>query len=160
MPWAGTTASRLTAPVAKRGFASGLRPARPLLHGGRRHDLQLEPADEDADLGDEHAHGDAQLQSVTGRKLDKVAMERECTSITMTGLYSNILLALFKFVGGIFGNSMAMVADGVHSLSDLVTDGITLWAARLTHKPQDAGHPYGHTHTTHGLAAATALCIC
>jgi divalent metal cation (Fe/Co/Zn/Cd) transporter len=31
----------------------------------------------------------------------------------------------------------------VHSLSDLVTDGITLWAARLTHKPQDAGHPYG-----------------
>jgi len=37
-----------------------------------------------------------------------------------------------------------MIADGVHSLSDLVTDGITLWAARLTHKPQDADHPYGH----------------
>jgi len=118
------------------------------LHGGRRHDLQLEPeADEDAELGGSgDSHGDTQLASVTngmGRKLDKAQMERECTGITMTGLYSNILLALFKFVGGIVGNSMAMVADGVHSLSDLVTDGITLWAARLTHKPQDAGHPYG-----------------
>lgn len=62
----------------------------------------------------------------------------------MYGLYSNIGLALFKFVAGVTGNSMAMIADGVHSLSDLVTDGITLWAARLTHKPQDADHPYGH----------------
>lgn len=62
----------------------------------------------------------------------------------MYGLYSNIGLALFKFVAGVTGNSMAMIADAVHSLSDLVTDGITLWAARLTHKPQDADHPYGH----------------
>ncbi len=91
-----------------------------------------------------------------GRKINKKQMEEECTSITMYGLYSNILLALFKFVGGIFGNSMAMVADGVHSLSDLVTDGITLWAARLTHKPQDAGHPYGQS--TACVFIATGCC--
>jgi divalent metal cation (Fe/Co/Zn/Cd) transporter len=72
-------------------------------------------------------------------------MERECTQITMYGVYSNIGLALFKFIAGVVGNSMAMIADGVHSLSDLVTDAITLWAARLTHKPQDADHPYGQT---------------
>jgi cation diffusion facilitator family transporter len=63
---------------------------------------------------------------------------------TMTGVYCNIALALFKFAGGVMGNSMAMIADAVHSLSDLVTDAITLWAARLTHKPQDADHAYGH----------------
>jgi hypothetical protein len=69
--------------------------------------------------------------------------EYQCTRITMIGLWSNIGLAMFKFGAGVYGNSMALIADAVHSLSDLVTDFITLWAARLSHKQADMIHPYG-----------------
>ncbi len=54
------------------------------------------------------------------------------------------MLLLFKFVAGIVGHSAAMVADAVHSLSDFVTDVIVLVFVRISGKPQDKSHDYGH----------------
>jgi cation diffusion facilitator family transporter len=62
----------------------------------------------------------------------------------VVGIIANILLSLFKFAGGILGNSVALVADAIHSLSDLVTDVIVLLTHRIGKMPQDEDHPYGH----------------
>lgn len=56
----------------------------------------------------------------------------------------NALLLVFKFVAGIMGHSAAMVADAVHSLSDFVTDIIVLAFVRISGKPKDRSHDYGH----------------
>lgn len=49
-----------------------------------------------------------------------------------------------KLFAGIVGNSAAMIADAGHSLSDLLSDAVTLWAVRLSRLPPDDDHPYGH----------------
>ncbi len=56
----------------------------------------------------------------------------------------NILLMAYKIAAGIIGNSAAMIADGVHSFSDFLTDVIAMVGARYAVKPEDEGHPYGH----------------
>ena len=55
-----------------------------------------------------------------------------------------MILLLFKFVAGILGNSAAMVADAVHSLSDFITDVIVILFVRISGKPKDKSHDYGH----------------
>ncbi len=73
-------------------------------------------------------------------------MERnqEIYKVTLVGGAVNVLLLLFKFVAGIVGHSAAMVADAVHSLSDFVTDLIVLVFVRISGKPKDKSHDYGH----------------
>ena len=70
--------------------------------------------------------------------------EREIFRVTWIGSIVNLLLLIFKFVAGIVGHSAAMVADAVHSLSDFVTDVIVILFVRISGKPQDEGHDYGH----------------
>ena len=55
-----------------------------------------------------------------------------------------MLLLLFKFVAGVVGHSAAMIADAVHSLSDFVTDIIVLVFVKISSKPKDKTHDYGH----------------
>ena len=55
-----------------------------------------------------------------------------------------MLLLVFKFVAGVLGHSSAMIADAVHSLSDFVTDIIVLVFVKISSKPQDKSHDYGH----------------
>lgn len=62
----------------------------------------------------------------------------------IVGASANLLLSVVKFAGGILGNSVAMVADAIHSLSDLVTDIIVLFTHQIGKMPQDENHPYGH----------------
>ena len=62
----------------------------------------------------------------------------------MVGGAVNVMLLLFKFVAGIVGHSAAMIADAVHSLSDFVTDIIVLVFVRISGKPTDKSHEYGH----------------
>ena len=62
----------------------------------------------------------------------------------MVGGAVNVVLLLFKFVAGIVGHSAAMIADAVHSLSDFVTDIIVLVFVRISGKPTDKSHEYGH----------------
>ena len=69
---------------------------------------------------------------------------RETRRITLVGVGVNLVLALVKIVGGVLGNSQALVADGVHSLSDLFSDAVVVLAAREAARDPDHDHPYGH----------------
>lgn len=64
--------------------------------------------------------------------------------ITLTGSIVNMVLLVLKFVAGIIGNSAAMVADAVHSLSDFLTDIVVIVLVKLSSKPADEDHDYGH----------------
>lgn len=71
---------------------------------------------------------------------------RQCEiyRVTIVGSVVNLLLLIFKFVAGIVGHSAAMVADSVHSLSDFVTDIVVILFVRLSGRPADEDHDYGH----------------
>ncbi|MSU01772.1 cation transporter [Tissierella sp. DSM 105185] len=56
----------------------------------------------------------------------------------------NIILAVFKIIAGIAGVSSAMIADGVHTLSDILTTFVVLLGLKISSKEADKGHPYGH----------------
>ncbi|MCQ6961678.1 cation diffusion facilitator family transporter [Methanolobus chelungpuianus] len=64
--------------------------------------------------------------------------------VTFNGLILNVVLTIFKFIAGIFGNSSAMIADAVHSFSDFVTDMVVIVGLRAAGKPADDNHQYGH----------------
>lgn len=64
--------------------------------------------------------------------------------VTLLAVAVNILLAVVKLVAGLASNSAALVADAGHSVSDLISDGVTLWAVRMAQIPPDEDHPYGH----------------
>ena len=70
--------------------------------------------------------------------------ERALLYITAAGAAANFLLLLFKFAAGVGGRSGAMMADAVHSLSDFATDLIVFLCIRLSARPWDADHDYGH----------------
>ena len=70
--------------------------------------------------------------------------EQEIYKITLWGSLCNALLVAFKFIAGFVGNSSAMVADAVHSLSDFLTDILVIVFVRISAKPKDKGHDYGH----------------
>jgi len=64
--------------------------------------------------------------------------------ITWFGAFVNLFLTGFKFFAGVVGNSSALIADAVHSLSDLVTDFVILIGVRYWNRPADQDHPHGH----------------
>jgi len=68
----------------------------------------------------------------------------EATKITWIGFAVNLILMLCKTTAGIIGKSEAMIADGIHSLSDLGTDIVVLFGFRFVGKPPDESHDYGH----------------
>ncbi len=64
--------------------------------------------------------------------------------ITLIGAAVDLLLSVLKIVVGVVGGSQALVADGIHSLSDLATDAMVLIAAKHGSRDADEDHPYGH----------------
>lgn len=70
--------------------------------------------------------------------------EKEIYKVTLVGSAGNLVLLSLKFVAGVLGRSSAMIADAVHSLSDFFTDIIVLLFVKVSAKPQDASHDYGH----------------
>ena len=64
--------------------------------------------------------------------------------VTLAGAIVNIILAAAQIVGGLVTQSQALIADGFHTLSDLVTDFVVLIAAKMASKDADDDHPYGH----------------
>jgi len=68
----------------------------------------------------------------------------KAVQVTGVGLFVNLGLTLFKLFAGIFGNSAAMVADAVHSLSDFLTDIVVIFGFKVAKKPVDESHNYGH----------------
>jgi cation diffusion facilitator family transporter len=69
---------------------------------------------------------------------------KEAKKVTLIGFFINGLLTAFKLFAGITGKSNAMLADAVHSLSDFLTDIVVLVGFKLTSKPEDETHNYGH----------------
>ncbi|MCD4701915.1 MAG: cation diffusion facilitator family transporter [Candidatus Aegiribacteria sp.] len=84
---------------------------------------------------------------------------RRTTRITLAGLILNVFLSGFKLAGGILSSSHALVADGVHSLSDCVTDVAILIGAKFWTKPSDANHPHGHARIETIIAGFIGLFI-
>lgn len=70
--------------------------------------------------------------------------EKQIYKVTLMGSVGNLALLIFKLIAGVVGHSSAMIADAVHSLSDFVTDIVVLIFVRISVKPQDASHDYGH----------------
>lgn len=70
--------------------------------------------------------------------------EKSIYRVTLAGSAVNVVLLVFKFVAGFLGGSAAMIADAVHSLSDFITDVIVLLFVKLSSKPEDSDHDYGH----------------
>ena len=68
----------------------------------------------------------------------------EIFKVTIIGSIVNVLLLVLKFVAGVLGHSSAMIADAVHSLSDFLTDIVVLIFVKISGKPQDKSHEYGH----------------
>jgi cation diffusion facilitator family transporter len=81
--------------------------------------------------------------------------------VTIVGGVVDFLLAIFKVITGVIGNSGALIADGIHSFSDLLSDGVVLYAAKHSGDAPDAEHPYGHerfeTVATLGLSIILAI---
>ncbi len=70
--------------------------------------------------------------------------ERRITSVTLWGAVCNLALSIVKMAAGLLGHSSAMIADAVHSLSDLVSDAIVLVMVRVASRGHDKSHDYGH----------------
>lgn len=70
--------------------------------------------------------------------------ERYIVRVTVIGSAVNLLLVIFKFVAGILGHSTAMIADAAHSLSDFISDVIVLVCIKISSRPEDESHEYGH----------------
>lgn len=70
--------------------------------------------------------------------------ERKIYKVTIIGGIANAILLIFKFIAGFLGHSSAMIADAVHSLSDFLTDIVILIFVKISNKPADKNHDYGH----------------
>lgn len=70
--------------------------------------------------------------------------KRRIYRVTLVGFVVNLVLSFAKLAAGIVGRSGAMIADAVHSFSDLATDVVVIAFVRISSKPRDDGHDYGH----------------
>ena len=66
------------------------------------------------------------------------------TFVTLVGSVVNIILTVFKIFAGVLGRSTAMIADGIHSLSDLLSDIVVIVFVNISAKGRDKDHDYGH----------------
>ena len=92
---------------------------------------------------------------------DHQSRYRETRRVTLIGSALDLSLGIAKIIGGFFGHSQALIADGFHSLSDLATDVLVLFAAKHANVEADEDHPYGHarieTAATVGLGILLGL---
>ncbi|MDD3910966.1 MAG: cation diffusion facilitator family transporter [Bacteroidales bacterium] len=85
-------------------------------------------------------------KNILNKEAEKLRIERntEASKVTWLGFWVNMLLSVGKILAGIFGRSGAMLADGIHSLSDFITDVIVLVFMKISSKNTDQTHDYGH----------------
>jgi len=75
---------------------------------------------------------------------ERSQFEKDASVVSAVGIFGNLILTLFKAVAGIVGHSSAMVSDAVHSASDVLSSIIAIIGIRLSTRPSDESHPYGH----------------
>ena len=111
-------------------------------------------------MAHEHLHHDsAHTVDDEGNTLPPESKRyKDTVRVTLIGSVIDLLLGVAKIIVGFTSQSQALIADGVHSLSDLVTDVVVLYAAKHSHQEADEDHPYGHgrieTVATVGLGIA------
>lgn len=74
----------------------------------------------------------------------KKQRQKEASKVTWVGFFSNLILTVFKLLAGILGHSAAMIADAVHSVSDFATDLVVIGSLKVSSRPKDGNHKYGH----------------
>lgn len=80
---------------------------------------------------------------------------QQARDVTLIGAFLNALQGIFKVIGGIYFSSHALIADGLHSFSDLLTDGLVMIASHFGSQDADETHPYGH----HRIETAATLLL-
>ena len=101
-------------------------------------------------MGKLHLHGKHQHSHKHSHKIEKEAeklppnMAKLKQRASYVGACVNIMQTLIKITFGILGQSAALVADGIHSLSDLMSDALVITAVRMGSREADKEHPYGH----------------
>src|SRR3989338_6182159 len=89
-----------------------------------------------------HSHGPrADVGAFEPTNPERFAAAQKSTWVSIA---INLLLTFFQVAGGFFAHSQALMADGLHSLSDLLSDILVLYANRHGNRHADANHPYGH----------------
>lgn len=83
---------------------------------------------------------------------------RDAINAALLGLIVNLALGLGKLVGGIAGDSFALIADAVNSIGDVVATVVVLFALRVAQRPPDDEHPYGHSRAE-GIAASNVAML-
>ena len=92
-----------------------------------------------------HSHDPAHITDDTGTELSHDSKRyKDTVRVTLIGSVVDLLLGIAKIIVGISAHSQALIADGIHSLSDLVTDFFVIYAAKHSHREADEDHPYGH----------------
>ena len=96
-----------------------------------------------------------------GKPEDDSAKQRNRTvaQLSAVGVGGNVLLAVFKLVAGLLGNSMALVSDAVHSASDVLATAVAYVGDRIARREADESHPYGHERFEQLAAAILALIL-
>ena len=88
-----------------------------------------------------------------------VSPEKAGRAVTLLGIFVNVFLILLKSLAGIFGGSQALIADAVHSVSDLFTDVVVLFGIRIGRKPPDEEHHFGHARIETLASAIVGLAL-
>ncbi len=89
----------------------------------------------------------------------KISSAKAGRRATLLGLFVNAFLILLKFFAGIFGGSQALIADAVHSISDLFTDVVVLLGIKIGRKPPDKEHHFGHARIETLASAIVGLAL-
>jgi len=89
----------------------------------------------------------------------KEARYREVRKVTLVGSALDLVLSIAKIVVGYIGQSQALIADGIHSLSDLLTDFMVLFAFKHSSRDADEDHPYGHGRIETLMTVALGLAL-
>lgn len=110
-------------------------------------------------MGHDHTHDPVHPVDDNGVALPETSQRyKDTVRVTLVGSVVDLSLGVAKIFIGFAAQSQALIADGVHSLSDLVTDVAVLYAAKHSHREADDDHPYGHgrieTVVTVGLGIA------
>ncbi|ETV81519.1 hypothetical protein H257_06015 [Aphanomyces astaci] len=125
-----------------------LRPSRSTLR--RLHLLLHRPSTTipivvDTTCGRLRGHSTSSKEKSNDSRTDPNSLQSDqAMKITRVGMYVNLAMAACKGTVGCAVNSSALVADAAHSLSDLLSDIVTLWAVRISRLPPDDEHPYGY----------------
>lgn len=86
------------------------------------------------------------------------AQNKAATRVTWIGAALDLFLGLLKIGIGIIAHSSALIADGIHSLSDLVTDFMVVLILRISGKGPDQNHPWGTVILRHSVPPCLAVC--